>query len=47
MVDEKGAALCVSMEDNLMTVERGSGCLKKLSIPAALPRREVKAICPT
>lgn len=30
-----------------MTVEGGSGCLKELSIPAALLRREVKAICPT
>ncbi len=39
--------LCASMEDNLMTVEGGSGCLKELSIPAALLRREVKAICPT
>lgn len=39
--------LCESMEDNLMTVEGGSGCLKELSIPAALLRREVKAICPT
>lgn len=38
---------CASMEDNLMTVEGGSGCLKELSIPAALHRREVKAICPT
>lgn len=39
--------LCASLEDNLMTVEGGSGCLKELSIPAALLRREVKAICPT
>lgn len=30
-----------------MTVEGGSGCLKELSIPAALLRGEVKAICPT
>lgn len=30
-----------------MTVGGGSGCLKELSIPAALLRREVKAICPT
>lgn len=30
-----------------MTVEGGSGCLKELSIPAALLRNEVKAICPT
>jgi len=35
------------MEDNLMTLEGGSGCLRELSIPAALLRREVKAICPT
>lgn len=41
------SCLCASMEDNLMTVEGGSGCLKELSIPAALLRREVKAICPT
>lgn len=47
MVDEKEAALCVSVEDNLMTVERGSGCFKKISIPAALLRREAKALCPT
>lgn len=39
--------LCASMKDNLMTVEEGSGCLKKLSIPAALLRREVKVICPS
>lgn len=26
-VNEEGAALCASMEDNLMTVEGGSGCL--------------------
>lgn len=39
--------LCASMEDNLVTVKGGSGCLKELSIPAALLRREVKAICPT
>lgn len=30
-----------------MTVGGGSGCLKELSIPAALLRREVKAIFPT
>lgn len=41
------SCLCASVEDNLMTVEGGSGCLKELSIPAALLRREVKAICPT
>lgn len=46
-VDEERAALCASMEDNLMTVGGGSGCLKELFIPAALLRKEVKAICPT
>lgn len=28
------------MEDNLLTVEGGSGCLKELSIPAALLTEE-------
>ncbi len=46
-VAEEGAAFVHQLEDNLMTVEGGSGCLKELSIPAALLRREVKAICPT
>lgn len=39
--------LYASMEDNLMTVAGGSGCLKELSIPAAPFSGEVKAICPT